>query len=160
MGAVSGQGPRPDFNNGPENKSNCGCILCPGVYSSPTRIMAPPTAIPVLAQMEVLLLRCPTDGLLVGAILAKGPRPDFNNCPWANLNGGRILTPRCLFESDSNNGLLPSHSNLSQMEDILFRSPTYGLLVGAILAKCPKPDFNNGPGDNLNSGCILAPAFI
>ena len=23
------------------------------------------------------------------------------------------------------------------------------------LDKCPRPDFNNGPGDNLNSGCIL-----
>ena len=37
----------------------------------------------------------------------------------------------------------------------LFRSPTYGLLVGA---KCPRPGFNNGPGDNLNSGWILAPS--
>ena len=25
------------------------------------------------------------------------------------------------------------------------------------LAKGPRPDFNNGPGDNSNSGCISAP---
>ena len=35
---------------------------------------------------------------------------------------------------------------------------TYGLLVVQYLAKCPRPDFNNGLGDNLNRGCILAPS--
>ena len=49
--------------------------------------------------------------------LAKGPRLDFNNCPWANLNSGRILAQRCLFESDWNNGSPPSHSNIGQVED-------------------------------------------
>ena len=31
-------------------------------------------------------------------------------------------------------------------------------MVGAILAKSLRPDFNNGPGDNLASGHILAPS--
>ena len=68
--------------------------------------------------MEDTSVQLPTYGLLVNAILAKGPRLAFNNCPWANFNSGRILAPRCLFESDSNNGPPPSHSNLGQMEDI------------------------------------------
>ena len=49
---------------------------------------------------------------------------------------------------------------LVKCEIYLFRSPTYGLLVGAILAESPRPDFNNGPGDNLDNGRILAPGFI
>ena len=39
---------------------------------------------------------------------------------------------------------------------LLFRSPTYGLLVGAINGQGPRPDFNNGPGDNSNSGRVSA----
>ena len=35
-----------DINNGPEGDSNSGPILAPGVYLSPTRIMALPQAIP------------------------------------------------------------------------------------------------------------------
>ena len=49
--------------------------------------------------MEAQLFKFPTYVFLAVAILAKGNRPDFNN--------GRILAPRCLFESDSNNGPLP-----------------------------------------------------
>ena len=37
----------------------------------------------------------------------------------------------------------------------LFRSPTYGLLVGAISGQVPKAWIQ---GDNLNRGCILAPS--
>ena len=63
---------RPDFNNGPGDYSNNGRTLTPwrlfesdsnnsrilppsGVYFSPTRIMAPPQAIPILCQMEAKL---------------------------------------------------------------------------------------------------------
>ena len=35
------KGCRPDFNNGLEGDSNSGRVLAPGVYLSPTRIMAP-----------------------------------------------------------------------------------------------------------------------
>ena len=35
-----------DVNNGPGSDSNSGTILAHGVYLSPTRIMAPPRAIP------------------------------------------------------------------------------------------------------------------
>ena len=43
---------RPDFNNGLGADSNSGHILTPGVYLSPTQIMAPPEAISILCQME------------------------------------------------------------------------------------------------------------
>ena len=69
-----------------------------------------------------------------------GPRLDFNNCPWDNLNNSHILTHRRLFVSDSNNGPSPRLCNLGQMKD-----------TGA-------QDSNNGPGNSLNSGCILAPS--
>ena len=82
--AMSGQGPQPDFNNGPgdysnnshnlatwrlfESDSNNGLILAPGVYSSQTRIMAPPQAIPILCQIEAQLFKSPTYAFLAVAI--------------------------------------------------------------------------------------------
>ena len=47
-GAILAKGSRPDFNNGLRGDSNSGPILAPGVYSSLTRIMASPQAIPIL----------------------------------------------------------------------------------------------------------------
>ena len=42
------KGCRPDFNNGLRRDSNSGPILVPCIYSSLTRIMAPPQVIPIL----------------------------------------------------------------------------------------------------------------
>ena len=83
----------------------------PGVYSSLTRIMALPQAISILCQMELHLFMSPTYGFLAGAILAKGCKPYFNNGLRGDSNSGPILAPRRLFESDSNNGPSPGHSN-------------------------------------------------
>ena len=86
-----------------------------------------------------------------------GPRIDFYNCPCDNLNNIRILTHRHLFVSDSNNGPSPGFCNLGEMKDTPFSG--LPLMVSwwvQYLVKCPRPDFNNGPGDNLNGGCILA----
>ena len=44
--------------------------------------------------------------------LPKGCRPDFNNGLGGDSNSGPVLAPRRLFESDSNNGPCPGHSNL------------------------------------------------
>ena len=41
-----------DFNNGPGGDSNSDPVLVPGVYLSPTRIMAPSQATPILCQMK------------------------------------------------------------------------------------------------------------
>ena len=46
------KGCRPDFNNGLVGDSNSGAVWPPGVYLSPTRIMAPPRATPILCQMK------------------------------------------------------------------------------------------------------------
>ena len=46
------KGYRPDFNNGLVGDSNSGSVLAPGVYLSPTRIMAHPRATPILCQMK------------------------------------------------------------------------------------------------------------
>ena len=42
------KGCRPDFNNGLGGDSNSGSVLPPGVYSSPSEIVAPP----ILCQMK------------------------------------------------------------------------------------------------------------
>ena len=44
--------------------------------------------------------------------LPKGCSPDFNNGPGGDSNSGPVLASGCLFESDSNNGPSPGHSNL------------------------------------------------
>ena len=46
------KGCRPDFKNGLGYDSNSGPALTPGVFLSPTRIMAPPRATPILCQMK------------------------------------------------------------------------------------------------------------
>ena len=43
---------RPDFNNGLVGDSNSGLVLASGVYLSPTCIMAPSRATPILCQMK------------------------------------------------------------------------------------------------------------
>ena len=65
--------------------------------------MTPLQVIPILAKWKVHLFRYLTYGLLVGALLAKGPRPDFRNGPLNNFNSGRILAVQRLFESNLNN---------------------------------------------------------
>ena len=65
----------------------------PSVYSIQTRIMALSHTNLILVRKKILLFRSPLYGLLVGAILAKGPRPDFNNGAGDNSNCSRILAP-------------------------------------------------------------------
>ena len=89
---VSWQGPylakdcRPDFNNGLRGDSNSGPILAPGVYWSPTRIIAPPQAISILSYI------CSCLPLMVSwqVPFAKGCRLDFNNGLGGDSNSGPI----------------------------------------------------------------------
>ena len=54
----------------------------------------------------------------------------------------------------------PSHSNrVSDGVYICSKSPTYGRQM-PYLSKDSRPDFNDGLGGDLNSGRVLAPAFI
>ena len=46
-----------------------------------------------------------------------GPRIDFYNCPWDNLNNSHILTYRHLFLSNSNDSPSPGLCNLGQIKD-------------------------------------------
>ena len=67
------------------------------------------------------------------------------------INSGPILVLQRLFESDLNNG--PSPKPFQSCVNIhLFRSPTYCFLC---LPKGCRPDFNNGPVSDLNSGLVL-----
>ena len=92
-----------------------------------------------------------------GPYLARGPRPDFNNGPRDNSNCGRTLGPQHLFESDLNNALSPGHSALGLDESTSIQvshlwSPGGCNILGL------RPDFNNDPADNSDSGCIFAPS--
>ena len=49
---ISGQGPRPDINNGPGVTQIVPTFWLPAIHPNPTRIMAPLQAIPILGQME------------------------------------------------------------------------------------------------------------
>ena len=106
------KGCRPNFNNGLRGDPNSGPILPPRVYSSLTRIMAPLQAISILHQMELHLFMSPTYVFWNVPYLAKGCRPDFKNSLRGDSNSGPILAPLSLFESDSNNGPSPGHSNM------------------------------------------------
>ena len=88
--------------------------------------------------------------------LAKGYRPDINNGPGVT----RIVPtfwPQHLFKLNLNNGPSPSLSKLgSDGRYTLFRSPTMDSWWVPCLHKGCRPDFNNGLGDDSNSGFVLA----
>ena len=110
--------PRPDFNNGSGDNSNCGCILGPrhlfefGLNNDPSPGNSSlgsdgSTSVHLnLWSPKILIIH------LMSAISC--PRLDFNNCPWDNLDNSPILTHRRLFVSDSNHGPSPGLCNLDQ----------------------------------------------
>ena len=60
------KGCKPDFNDDLGGDSNSDPVLAPGVYLSPTRIMAPPQATPILCQMKsIYLFKSPIYDFLV-----------------------------------------------------------------------------------------------
>ena len=65
--------------------------------------------------------------------------------------------PRCLFESDSNNGPFPGHLNVRWSYICSCLLPMVSWQV-PYLAKGCRPDFNNGFRSDSNSGSILAPS--
>ena len=76
------------------------------------------------------------------------PTPDFNYDPGNDSNSGCFLALQHLVESDLNNGPdgpVPGHSNLVSDEAYICSS------LVTILAMCPKPDFNNGLGNDFNN---------
>ena len=66
--------------------------------------------------------------------------------------------PPSFIESDSNNGPSPGHSNLLSDEAVYICSSLLLTISWWLpyLAKDPRPDFNYGPGNDSNSGFILA----
>ena len=89
--------------------------------------------------------------------LAKGPRPDFNNCPWDNLNSGRILAPSVYSNLTKIMAPLQVIPVLVRWKMYLSRSLIWAPGGCSIWPRAPRPDFNNSPGDNSNSGRTLAP---
>ena len=77
----------------------------PGVYLSPTRIMALSDEVYICSGLLLMV-----SWLL--PYLAKGPTPDFNSGPGNDSNIGCILALQCFFQSNLNNIPSPSHSSL------------------------------------------------
>ena len=70
------------------------------------------------------------------------------------INSGPVLPPpRHLLESYSNNGPSEDHSNPVSDEACICSSPSWWL---PHLAKGTTRDFNNGPGNDSNNGCMSA----
>ena len=87
--------------------------------------------------------------------------PDFNNDAGNDLNSSRSLTPWRLFENDINND--PPQDIPNPVSDGEYICSGLLLMVFwwvLYLSKGHMSDVNNGPGGDLNSGPILAPAFI
>ena len=134
----------------------------PGVYFSPTRIMAPPPGHSNLVSDEVYISSSPL--LMICwwlPYLAKGPMPDFNSGPGNISNIDWILALQHLLETNLNNSPPPPPPAipiLCQMEYTICS----GLLLMVswwvpYLPKGCRPDFNNGLGGDTNSGLVLAP---
>ena len=69
-----------------------------------------------------------------------------------------FFTPERLFESDSNNGPSLGHSNL--VSDEVYICSGHLLMISwwsPYLDKGPMPDFNIGPGNDLNSNRNVSP---
>ena len=161
---------RSDFNNGSGDNSNCGCILGPRHLFEFDFNNDPSTGNSSLGPdgSTSFHLNLWSPKILIIHLMStiSGPRLDLNNCSWDKLNNSRILTYWHLFVSDSINGPSPGLFNLGQMKDTKSRYRYKGINERykvscwvQYLAKCPRPDFNNGQGDNLNSDCILAPSI-
>ena len=90
--------------------------------------------------------------------LSKDSRTDFNDGLGGDSDSGTVLASWRLFESDSNNGPSLGHSNLVSDEVYICSGLLFMISWWLLyLAKGPLPDFNNGPGNDLNSSRSLAP---
>ena len=125
--------PRLDFNSCLWDNLNNGRILPPPpprVSLSPTQVMAPLQVIPILVKWKIRLFRSPTYGLLVGAIFGQGP-PGLTSIMAQGIT--RIMAAFCplqrLFESNSNNGPAPGHSNLTTLKKITTACTITALLI-------------------------------
>ena len=121
--------------------------------------MAPPQATPILCQMKYTSVQVSYLCSWWLPYLTKGPTPDFNIGPGNHSNSGCIFALQRLFKSNLNNSPSPSHSNL--VSDGVYICS--GLLLTVCwwvpyLPKSCRPDFNDGPGGDSNSGPVLAPS--
>ena len=113
--------PRADFNNGSGDNSNRGCILGPRHLFEFDLNNDPSPGNSSLGSdgSTSVHLNLWSPKILITHLMSaiSGPRLDFSNCPWDNLNNCRILTQRHLFVSNSNNDPSPGLCNLGQMKD-------------------------------------------
>ena len=90
--------------------------------------------------------------------LSKCSRPDFNDDLGGDSNSGPVLASWRLFECDWNIGSSLGHFNLVSDEVYICSGLLFMISWWLLyLAKGPMPDFNNGPGNDLNSSCSLTP---
>ena len=133
--AISGQGPRPDVNNGPGSDLNSAHIPPPPPHHllKSNSNNCPSPSYSNLVSDGV----CICSGLLLMVSwqvphLVKGCRPDFNNGLGGDSNSVPSLAPAIYLSLTRIMAPPQAISILCQMELHLFRYPTCGFLVGAI----------------------------
>ena len=110
--------------------------------------MAPPQAIP-----KIHLFKSLTYGLLVGAILAKDPRPNFNNGPGNNSNSGRIFVASVYSSPIRIMAPPPGHSNLRTLMKITTACTIAALLISRFSPpKCSEASFKRA--QSVNKNCL------
>ena len=93
--------------------SNSGPVSAPGVYLSPTQIMTPPRATPILCQIKYTSVQVSYLWFPGGYhIWPRAPCLTSIVAQEIDLNSGCILALQRLLESNLNNSASPSHSNL------------------------------------------------
>ena len=100
--------PRPDINNGPGMPRIVHTFWAQNDSPSPGHSNLGSDGRYTCSSLPLMVWWVP--------YLNKGHRPYFNNGLGGDSNSGPILAPWLLFESDSNNGPSPSHSNLVSVE--------------------------------------------
>ena len=109
----------------------------PSVYRVDSNNALPPRPFQSMSDRGYFCSDFPLMVLWWVPYLAKGTRPALNNCPWDNLNGGYILALGVYSSPTQIMSPLQVISVLVRWKIHLFRSPTYGLLVGAISVQGP-----------------------
>ena len=153
--------PRLDFNNDPRITWIVVKFLPPSpppppsVYSSPTEMMAPLQVIPILVKQRIHLFRSPTYCLLVGAISGPGLIPIMAQ---GIIRIVAAFCPQRLFESNSNNGHYPGHSNLGTLK-ITTACPIAALFDSLFFPpKCYEASFNLA--QSVDKNCLTTPHLL
>ena len=156
----TGQGFKPDINNGPGENRIVRTFWSSGIYSNQTRLMAPPQAIPILGQKKDTPVQ-------VSPLWSCWCHMWLRAIGLTSIMAQEVTQIVALFWS-TDVYLSPTHIMapsqavpvLCQMEYTSVHVSYYDFLVSTYLGKDPRRDFRNGPENDLERSRSVSPAFI